>query len=63
MIECADIIAESALFRKESRGCHYRADFPQWDTEQPPQHTRAIFQDGRLTLDKVPVAIDRMKPA
>ena len=63
MIECAEIIAESALFRKESRGCHYRADFPQWDTEQPPQHTRARLQDGRLTLDRVPVVIDRMKPA
>jgi fumarate reductase (CoM/CoB) subunit A len=63
MVECADIIAESALFRRESRGCHYRADFPQWDTEQPPQHTRARFQDGRLTLDRVPVVVDRMKPA
>ena len=63
MIDCAEIIAESALFRKESRGCHYRADFPQWNTEQPPQHTRARLQDGRLTLDRVPVVIDRMKPA
>jgi fumarate reductase (CoM/CoB) subunit A len=63
MIECAEIIAESALFREESRGCHYRADFPQRETQQPPQHTRAIFQDGRLTLDKVPVVIDRMKPS
>jgi succinate dehydrogenase/fumarate reductase flavoprotein subunit len=63
MIECAEIIAESALFRKESRGCHYRADFPKWDTGQPPQHTRARLQDGRVALDRVPVAIDRMKPA
>jgi succinate dehydrogenase/fumarate reductase flavoprotein subunit len=63
MVECAAIIAESALFRRESRGCHYRADFPQWDTEQSPQHTRARFQSGRLTLDRVPVVIDRMKPS
>jgi succinate dehydrogenase/fumarate reductase flavoprotein subunit len=62
MIECADIIAESALFRKESRGCHYRKDFPQADIEPGPQHTRARFLDGRPQLDAVPVVVDRMKP-
>ncbi len=29
MIECALMIVESALRREESRGCHYRTDFPQ----------------------------------
>ena len=62
MVECAQIIAESALFREESRGCHYRVDFPQWDTERPPQHTRAKLQGGGPALDRVPVRIDRMKP-
>jgi succinate dehydrogenase/fumarate reductase flavoprotein subunit len=62
MIECAQIVAESALFRKESRGCHYRRDFPQEDMEQTPQHTRARLLEGRPQLDAVPVVLDRMKP-
>ncbi len=61
MVECAGIIAESALFREESRGCHYRADFPRWDAEAP-QHTRARLHDSRLTLDRIPVVVDRMRP-
>jgi succinate dehydrogenase/fumarate reductase flavoprotein subunit len=62
MIECAQIVAESALFRKESRGCHYRRDFPQKDTGQTPQHTRARLLEGHPQLDAVPVVLDRMKP-
>ena len=62
MVECAEIIAESALFRKESRGCHYRRDFPPKDKEQEPEHTVARFKGGRPKLNSAPVILDRMKP-
>jgi len=29
MIECSIMVTHSALLRKESRGCHYRTDFPE----------------------------------
>jgi succinate dehydrogenase/fumarate reductase flavoprotein subunit len=62
MVECAAIIAESALFREESRGCHYRADFPEKETIERPYHTAARMQGGRLALDRLPVVLDRMQP-
>jgi succinate dehydrogenase/fumarate reductase flavoprotein subunit len=60
LVECAEIIAESALFRKESRGFHYRRDFPQ--KGQIPEHTVARFQEGRLKLSSAPVILNRMRP-
>ena len=33
MLIVASLIARSALTRKESRGAHYRKDFPQTDEE------------------------------
>ena len=38
-VQAARLIAEWALARRESRGGHYRADYPQ--TEAGGQHTRA----------------------
>jgi succinate dehydrogenase/fumarate reductase flavoprotein subunit len=62
MVECAEIIAKSALFRKESRGSHYRRDFPQKDIEQKPMHTVVRFEGGHSKLYSAPVMLDRMKP-
>jgi succinate dehydrogenase / fumarate reductase flavoprotein subunit len=62
MAECAEVITESALFRKESRGAHYRRDFPQKDKEQNPMHTVVRFEGGRPKLYSAPVILDRMKP-
>jgi succinate dehydrogenase/fumarate reductase flavoprotein subunit len=62
MVECAEIIAESALFRRESRGFHYRRDFPKKDKDRTPEHTVARFVGGRLKIYSAPVVLDRMKP-
>jgi L-aspartate oxidase len=39
IFEVAQLIARSALARKESRGTHYRADFPFKNDSTPPQHS------------------------
>jgi L-aspartate oxidase len=39
LLDVARLIARSALARQESRGVHYRADFPLRDDAHPPRHS------------------------
>jgi succinate dehydrogenase/fumarate reductase flavoprotein subunit len=39
MLEVARLIACWAEGRKESRGAHYRADFPLLNESEPPKHS------------------------
>ena len=39
ILQVARLIAESALAREESRGAHYRSDFPLKNPASPPQHS------------------------
>ena len=62
MLKMAEIITAGALNRKESRGGHYRTDFPKRDDESFLHHT-LIAQDGEeLKLDKKPVIITKYPP-
>ncbi len=62
MVEGAEIIARSALYREESRGFHYRRDFEGRDDRRWLKHTVVHLQGGNLTLDTAPVVLDRMRP-
>jgi succinate dehydrogenase/fumarate reductase flavoprotein subunit len=62
MIEGAEIIARSALYREESRGFHYRRDFENRNDKRWLKHTVARLQEDSLILDTAPVVLDRMKP-
>ncbi len=55
MLACARMIATAALLRRESRGGHFRTDFPQTD---PAQASRS-----RLTLAAALAAAPKTEPA
>jgi len=60
--DLARVIAESALFREESRGAHYRLDFPKRDDEHWLKHTLAYYGDTGPRLETLPVTITRHPP-
>ena len=60
MLDCCQAICQGALAREESRGGHYRDDFPTRDDENWHQHTLSFLEpDGTVSLSYKPV---RMKP-
>ncbi|MET1129293.1 MAG: succinate dehydrogenase/fumarate reductase flavoprotein subunit [Thermoproteota archaeon] len=63
MVEVAYVVAYSALQRTESRGAHYRLDYPKRDDENWLKHTLAIMTaDGDLEFSYIPVTITTWKP-
>ncbi len=59
MIQVGLAVARSALFRRESRGAHYRTDYPNRDDENWLKHT-VYRPDGRL--ETRPVDLRRLDP-
>jgi L-aspartate oxidase len=52
MICVARLVVQSALTREESRGAHYRTDFPATDTEHWQYHILLRQENGQLILDR-----------
>ncbi len=62
-LEVARTVVESALLREESRGAHYRADFPEPDDDHWLQSIELRRSSGReFGVSLRPVALTRLTP-
>jgi succinate dehydrogenase / fumarate reductase flavoprotein subunit len=62
MVTIADLIARSALQRRESRGGHYRDDYPERDDDNWLKHTFAFRKNSGVEFRYKPVKITRFQP-
>ena len=63
MIDYAQVIVEGALARTESRGAHFRTDFPNRDDGNWMTHTYATRRpDGKASLDYKDVTMTEYEP-
>ncbi|MCJ7760762.1 FAD-binding protein, partial [Candidatus Bathyarchaeota archaeon] len=63
LLDVALMVARSALFRTESRGAHYREDFPEADNKNWLCHTMLKKEGDRMVISKAPVLMTRIKPS
>jgi succinate dehydrogenase/fumarate reductase flavoprotein subunit len=63
MLLVSEMVCRAALFRRESRGAHWRSDFPREDNEN---WLRNIFirreAGGGMSLDSAPLPLSRVRP-
>ncbi len=62
MLKVAEAIVFSALQRKESRGAHFRSDYPQRNDEEELRHTLVYLTPGGLKTTYKPISITRFTP-
>ena len=62
MLKTAKAIVFSALQRKESRGPHYRSDYPERNDETYLKHTLVYLTPEGLKTTYKPVSITRFTP-
>ncbi|GGC15072.1 succinate dehydrogenase flavoprotein subunit [Cellulomonas carbonis] len=68
LLDLAEIVVAGALAREESRGGHFREDFPTRDDERFMLHTMAYLRPddspggSRVDLDYKPVTVTRYQP-
>jgi succinate dehydrogenase/fumarate reductase flavoprotein subunit len=55
MLEVGKIMTNSALARKETRGCHNRLDFPDQDDKKCFEHVVVKNESGKMLIDTSPI--------
>jgi succinate dehydrogenase / fumarate reductase flavoprotein subunit len=61
LLDLAEVTAFVALARTESRGSHYREDYPQRDDANFLKHS-LVWKNGTMTVKYKPVRITRIPP-
>jgi len=62
LVTVAEMVAKAALMREESRGAHYRRDFPKTDNQNWFVNIVIRQERGRMMFEKVPVVTTIIKP-
>jgi succinate dehydrogenase / fumarate reductase flavoprotein subunit len=62
MLELARVIVKGARMRDESRGAHYKPDFPNREDEKFLKTTKAAFVDGAPSISFEEVDTSWIKP-
>ena len=64
LLELSEVITIGALQRQESRGSHFRSDYPKRDDGSWLKHTIASQdKDGKISIGSKPVSITSLTPA
>ena len=61
MLDAAEVTIESALARQETRGAHYRIDFPERDDDGWQKHVVATYSPDGPKLENKPVVVTHWK--
>ena len=61
LLDLAEVTAFSALWRQESRGGHFREDFPDRDDKNFLKHSM-VWKNGKVEIKHKPVVITRHQP-
>jgi len=63
LIDIASSIVRSALERGESRGSHYRNDYPKRDDTNFLKHSLVFHEKDKMRVEYLPVTITKWQPA
>lgn len=62
MLDLAEVITRGALNREETRGSHFRNDFPMRDDKNWLKHTLVTLENGKPQISYKDVMIDKYEP-
>jgi len=62
LVTVAEMVAKAALMRDESRGAHFRSDFPKTDNQNWFSNIMIRQERGEMTFKKAPIVATSMKP-
>ena len=62
LLTLAEAIARSALERQDSRGAHYRRDFPKMDNEKWLKNVVIKNSQGKMVVETVPIVMTSYDP-
>ena len=62
LISISQVVGEAAKAREDSRGAHFREDFPETGDLEATTFTRIVLRGDTLKTTLVPVAFDKVKP-